>query len=385
MITSPFRRLQMPSGAPGLGVSGVSCQNGPANAAPSRPAPRPEARTRPVAGKPQGSSAKMSAPPPEPSEPDEETHADACDTPHTRDAASNDFFLAGQRIPARRPEPGLYVVATPIGNLGDITLRALETLATADLIACEDTRVTAKLMRRYGLKTPLTAYHEHNAERAKPRLLAALGEGGVVALVSDAGTPLVSDPGYRLVRDVLAEGHAVIPLPGASAPLAALVGAGLATDTFCFAGFLPVRQGQRRSRLAELGSVPATLVFFESPRRVASTLADMAETFGPDRDAVVARELTKAFETFERGTLGELGARFADANVRGEIVIVVGPPAAGHDADPKDADALLVAALATMKPAGAAKEVARATGLDRKTLYARAMDLKSADRRDETP
>uniref|UniRef100_UPI003BAD1558 16S rRNA (cytidine(1402)-2'-O)-methyltransferase n=1 Tax=Stappia sp. TaxID=1870903 RepID=UPI003BAD1558 len=325
----------------------------------------------------------MSARPPEPSEPDEETEADAF--AEATGSASRDFFLAGQRIPARRPAPGLYIVATPIGNLGDITLRALETLATADLVACEDTRVTSKLMHRYGLKTPLTAYHEHNAERARPRLLSALGEGGVVALVSDAGTPLVSDPGYRLVRDVLAEGHQVIPLPGASAPLAALVGAGLATDTFCFAGFLPVKQGQRRSRLAELGGIPATLVFFESPRRVAATLADMATTLGAEREAVVARELTKAFETFERGTLAELHDRFADENVRGEIVIVVGPPEAGHDANPEDADALLAAALATMKPAGAAKEVARATGLDRKVLYARAMELKSADRKDETP
>ena len=327
----------------------------------------------------------MSVRPPEPSDPDEEPDVDAFNELSVSGPASSDFFLSGQRIPARKPAPGLYIVATPIGNLGDVTLRALETLATADLVACEDTRVTAKLMRRYGLKTPLTAYHEHNAERARPRLLAALGEGGVVALVSDAGTPLVSDPGYRLVRDVLAEGHQVIPLPGASAPLAALVGAGLATDTFCFAGFLPVKQGQRRARLAELGSVPATLVFFESPRRVAATLADMAATLGTEREAVVARELTKAFETFERGTLAELHERFADENVRGEIVIVVGPPEAGRDADPEDADALLAAALATMKPAGAAKEVARATGLDRKVLYARAMDLKSADRKDETP
>ncbi|MHC5655743.1 16S rRNA (cytidine(1402)-2'-O)-methyltransferase [Stappia sp.] len=291
----------------------------------------------------------------------------------------DDFFIGAQRFEAPRQEPGLYIVSTPIGNLGDITVRGLETLAGADLVACEDTRVTATLMRRFGLKTPLTAYHEHNAERARPKLLGVLAAGGKVALVSDAGTPLVSDPGYRLVKAVLAEGHKVIPIPGASAPLAALVGAGLPSDTVCFAGFLPVKSGQRTSRLAELSRVPATLVFFESPRRVAASLADMAGVFGKTREAVVARELTKTFETFERGTLSELARRFDGETVRGEIVVVVAPPEPRPEADPADADRLLAEALATMKPAAAAKQVSQLTGVERKDLYARALTLKSGE------
>ncbi|WP_417769305.1 16S rRNA (cytidine(1402)-2'-O)-methyltransferase [Stappia sp.] len=304
---------------------------------------------------------------------------DGTDNPARRGEADGDrsFFIGAHRLDAPRVAAGLYIVSTPIGNLGDMTVRGLETLAAADIVACEDTRVTATLMRRFGLKTPLTAYHEHNAERARPKLMAALAEGKVVALVSDAGTPLVSDPGYRLVRDVVEEGYRVFPVPGANAPLAALVGSGLPSDTICFAGFLPQKSGQRRNRLQELEALPATLILFESPHRIAASLADMVEILGRSRQAAVARELTKRFETFERGTLGDLAGRFDGETVKGEIVVVIAPPEARPAADAKDADALLSEALATMKPAGAAKHVAGLTGLDRKDLYARALAIKA--------
>jgi len=291
--------------------------------------------------------------------------------------AGRAYAIGGSTIAAPSIEPALYVVATPIGNLGDITVRALETLAAADLVACEDTRVTAVLMKRYGLAAPLLAYHEHNAERQRPRLLAALAEGKRVALVSDAGTPLVSDPGFRLVQEVVAAGFRVVPIPGASAVLAGLVAAGLPTDAFLFAGFLPAKGGQRRRRIGELVQVPATLVFFESPHRLAESLADLAAGLGPDRPAAVARELTKYYETIERGTLGSLAERFAAAAPKGEIVVLVGPPVE-RAASAEEADALLAAALASLPASAAAADVARATGLDRRTLYRRALALKGA-------
>lgn len=292
-------------------------------------------------------------------------------------AAGRRFVIGANAYDAPKLEPALYIVSTPIGNLGDMTVRGLETLAAADLVACEDTRVTATLMQRFALKTPLIAYHEHNAARQRPKLLQALADGKVVALVSDAGTPLVSDPGYRLVVEAAERGLKVVPIPGASALLAALVGAGLPSDTVCFAGFLPQKGGQRAKRLAELASVPATLVFYESPHRLAASLAAMAEELGGDRAAAVARELTKRFETFERGTLAALAERYADETVKGEIVVVVGPPAGdARDHAAEDADALLLEALQTMKPAAAAKSVAQMTGVERKELYARAMALK---------
>ena len=230
-------------------------------------------------------------------------------------------------IAARPLEPALYLVATPIGNLSDITIRALETLAAADIVACEDTRVTRVLLDRYGIRQRSTPYHEHNADEAGPRLIAALAEGKSVALVSDAGTPLVSDPGYRLVERALAAGIKVVPIPGASAVLAALTASGLPSDTFLFAGFLPVKGGQLRSRLEALKSTDATLIFFESPRRLAETLDAMAEIFGGERRAVVARELTKTFEELRRGTLDELAAHYREAATpKGEIVICVAPP-----------------------------------------------------------
>ena len=302
------------------------------------------------------------------------TEPDENEAPQT---ASRDFFIGAHRLKAPSLASGLYIVATPIGNLGDMTVRGLEVLAAADLVACEDTRVTATLMQRFGLKTPLTAYHEHNAQKVRPRLMAALEAGRAIALVSDAGTPLVSDPGYRLVREVVEAGHKVFPVPGASAPLAALVASGLPSDTFCFAGFLPQKGGPRTARLEELSRIPATLIFFESPHRIAASLADMASVFGGEREAAVAREITKRFETFERGTLEELARHFADGPARGEFVVVIAPPPERPQADAGDADALLAEALKTMKAAGAAKHVAQLTGLDRKDLYARALEMKA--------
>lgn len=286
------------------------------------------------------------------------------------------FAMDGQQIAARPLPPGLYIVSTPIGNLGDVTVRALATLAAADLVACEDTRVTRVLTERYGIAKRLIAYHDHNAARQRPKLLAALEEGQVVALVSDAGTPLVSDPGYRLVNEALAAGHAVVPVPGASAVLAALTVSGLPSDAFLFGGFLPPKTTARRKRLGEFAATPATLMFFESPQRVAASLADMAAVLGAARRSAVARELTKAFETVRRGTLAELAAAFAaEPPPKGEIVVVVGPPAPVTP-DAADVDALLLELLAAHPVREAAAEAATRTGLSRRTLYQRALALK---------
>ena len=289
------------------------------------------------------------------------------------------FLVEGVVIPAKPIAAGLHVVATPIGNLGDVTLRALQTLAAADLIACEDTRVTAVLLRRYCIEAKLTPYHEHNAARQRPKILMALAEGKSVALVSDAGTPLISDPGFRLAAEVRTAGHPVIPIPGASALLAALVASGLPTDAFLFAGFLPPKTVARKKRLAELAAIPATLVFFESPQRLAASLADIAAVLGEARPAAVARELTKAFETIRTGTLAELAAAYGgEATPRGEIVVVVGPPGeAATSAD--DADALLAELLATKPVSEAAAEAAAMTGLPRRDLYRRALALKAGE------
>ena len=294
--------------------------------------------------------------------------------------AGRHFRLHDVAVPARPLEPALYLVATPIGNLADITLRALDTLAGADVLACEDTRVTRVLLDRYGIATRPYAYHEHNADEAGPRLIAALDAGKSVALVSDAGTPLVSDPGYRLALAAIEAGHRVVPIPGASAPLAALVGSGLPNDAFLFAGFLPTKDKAKRDRLAALSTVPATLVFFESPHRIAATVAAAAEVLGAARPACVCRELTKTFEEFRRGTLAELAAFYGDGHtVKGEIVFVVGPPGEAEAPDDAEVDRLL-AALAKDMPAGkAATEAARRTGLARKDLYQRLLDLKAAD------
>lgn len=286
------------------------------------------------------------------------------------------FHVDASRFAAPRLDPALYVVATPVGHLADVTLRALETLAAADLIACEDTRVTRVLLDRYGIHTHLVSYNDHNAAERRPRLIAAIAEGKAVALVSDAGTPLVSDPGFKLVQEVAAAGHRVVPIPGASAMLAALVAAGLPSDTFLFAGFLPVKLEARRQRIEELAPVRATLIFYESPHRLDETLADLATVLGPDRPGVVARELTKTFEEVVRLPLGELAARYAATKPKGEIVVLVGPPGAEAPAGADDVDRLLGLALSRLPPGKAAAEVARLTGQDRKALYERALALK---------
>lgn len=289
---------------------------------------------------------------------------------------SSRFAIEGQTFPAPRLAPGLYVVATPIGNLGDVTLRALRTLAAADMLACEDTRVTRVLLDRYSIGRPLVTYHEHNAAQQRPKLLDALAEGKSVALCSDAGTPLLSDPGYRLVLDAAAAGYAVFPIPGASALLAGLVTAGLPTDSFFFAGFLPSKPAGRRKRLQALATVPGSLVFYESPHRVAASLEDMAAVLG-DRPAAVARELTKAFETVRRGPLSTLATAFGDTPPRGEIVIVVGPPVEAVP-DEETVDALLRRLLVSGGVKSAAEEAAAATGLPRRDLYQRALALREA-------
>lgn len=290
------------------------------------------------------------------------------------DARGRRYTPFGAAIEAPRPEPGLYLVATPIGNLSDISLRALEVLAGADVIACEDTRVTRKLAERYGIETPLTPYHEHNATEARPKLLARLADGQAVALVSDAGTPLISDPGYKLVLAARAAGHPVTAIPGASAVLAALAVAGLPTDRFFFEGFLPPKQVARRKRIAALAAIPATLVFFESGPRLAAALADLAEGLGP-RTGAICRELTKLHEEVRRASLDELAQTYADgAETRGEIVIVVAPPSEPETAD-ADIDALLRQALARVSVKDAVGEVALTTGRPRRDVYRRALAL----------
>ena len=270
--------------------------------------------------------------------------------------------------------PGLYLVATPIGNLRDITLRALDVLAGCDLLLAEDTRVTGKLLSAYGIRTRLERHDEHVAERSIPRILERLEAGERVALVSDAGTPMVSDPGYRLAREAIAAGHAVIPIPGASAALAALTLAGLPTDRFLFAGFPPPKSGARRTFLEEFANVRATLIFYEGASRVADCLADMAAVFGP-RPAAVCRELTKLYETCVRGPLDALAADPQFEHPKGEIVILVGP-GADKAASADDAEAALREAMARLPLGEAASEVAKALGLSRKDLYRQALAMK---------
>ena len=285
------------------------------------------------------------------------------------------FTALGLSAEAERLAPGLHVVATPIGNLRDISLRALATLAAADTVLAEDTRVTKVLLAHYGITTPLTAYHEHNAAALRPQLLQRLAGGAALALVSDAGTPLVSDPGFKLVAEAAAQGTPVTAVPGASAVLAALVVAGLPTDRFFFEGFLPAKSGARRQRIAELAAVPGTLVFFESARRVADCLADLSAVLGP-RDAALARELTKHFETVRRGPLPELAAQLgAEDPPKGEIVLLVGPPGAPAAASPETVDEHLAAALAEHSVKDAAAIVAARTGAPKREVYARALSL----------
>jgi 16S rRNA (cytidine1402-2'-O)-methyltransferase len=274
--------------------------------------------------------------------------------------------------------PGLYLVATPIGNLRDITLRAIDVLAGADIVVCEDTRVTAKLLNAYDIKKKTIAYNDHNADRQRGPVLEMLGGGGRVALVSDAGTPLVSDPGFKLVRDALDLGIPVTPVPGACAPVAALQIAGLPTDRFVFLGFLPPKSGARRTALQEWLHTPATLIMFESGPRLAASLADMAAVFSAERPAAVVREITKKFEESRRGTLAELAAWYAENEALGEIVVLVGPGTAPA-ATEGDIETQLAAALKTMSVRDAAAFVAAATGEPKKKVYEIALKLGRGD------
>ena len=290
---------------------------------------------------------------------------------------------AREEAPPSKPqpgaEPGLWLVATPIGNLEDISQRALAVLASVDRIACEDTRRTGRLLARHGIEARLVSYHEHNAARVRPTLIRSLEGGASLALVSDAGTPLISDPGYKLVRAALDAGIRVSGCPGPSAPLLALVLSGLPTDRFYFGGFLPARAGARREALAALEALDATLVFFESPRRLAASLADMAETLGP-RPAAVARELTKLHEEMRRATLDELAAHYAEAGApRGEVVVVAGGGDAARPAlSDADIDGRLDDLLATGTVRDAAAALSAETGRPRRELYARALTRSRA-------
>lgn len=290
------------------------------------------------------------------------------------------YTAFGLKAEAEPLAPGLHIVATPIGNLRDISFRALATLAAADAILAEDTRTSKTLLAHYGISTPLLPYHEHNAAQMRPKVLARLREGGKLALISDAGTPLVSDPGYKLVAELVAEGLPVTGIPGPSAVLAALVLAGLPTDRFFFEGFLPPKSAARRTRLTELATIPGTLVFFESPRRLAEMLADAAAVFGT-RTGAVARELTKFHETVRRGTLPELAAHYeTDEEARGEIVVIIGPPGADELLPTGDViDERLRAALVGLSLKEAVAQVAAETGQPRRKVYARALELTRGD------
>lgn len=274
-------------------------------------------------------------------------------------------------------KPGLYIVATPIGNLGDLSPRAVAVLSGANVIAVEDSRVTAKLLNHIGIKRPMTPYHDHNAEHVRPGLIARMASE-VVVLVSDAGTPLISDPGYKLVRDARAAGHNIVTVPGPCAAVAALTLAGLPTDRFLFLGFLPSKAVARATAIAEVAAVRATLILYESGPRLSATLAALAQGLG-DREAGVAREITKRFEECVTGTLTDLSERYADAPPKGEIVVIVAPPGeVVIESTADQVDAALIEAMTRLPAAKAAGEVAKALGLDRRELYARATVLKGA-------
>src|SRR5712671_3486214 len=285
------------------------------------------------------------------------------------------YSIGGHVLSAPRPVPGLYLVATPIGNLGDITLRALETLAGVDIIACEDTRITRRLTERYAISAELKPYHEHNAAVARPKILEKLAQGASIALVSDAGTPLISDPGFKLVREVCAAGHAVIAVPGASSVLTALSVAALPTDRFFFEGFLPAKETARRARLAELARIDATLVLFESGNRVPDTLRDLADIMGA-RDAAICREMTKMHEEIRRAPVSELALAADTLETRGEFVLVIGPPAAGAQIMAEDElDGLLRSSLQRGSVKDAVAHAVELSGRPRREIYARALEL----------
>ncbi len=296
--------------------------------------------------------------------------------------SSRSFLVGGASVPAPPLTGGLYVVATPIGNLADVTLRALSILAGADGILAEDTRVSRTLLARYGIETPVSPYHEHNAAEARPRALRRIAEGEALALISDAGTPLISDPGYKLVAEAVALGLPVSAAPGPSAALAALCVAGLPTDRFFFEGFLPVKQSARRARINALAAVPGTLIFYEAPGRLADALADLMLELGP-RPAAVARELTKLHEEVRRGSLGALAAEYAGAEAeapRGEIVIVVGAAEARAPISEDALDREIAETLTKLSVRDAAAALAAKHGLPRRQVYARALALAGAAR-----
>lgn len=275
--------------------------------------------------------------------------------------------------PPEALSPGLYIVATPIGNLGDVTLRAVDTFTRCDVVACEDTRVTGKLLKHLGIHKPLHRYNDHSDENARMRLVHMMQEQAVV-LVSDAGTPLISDPGYRLVQDARAGGVAITSLPGACAAITGLTLSGLPNDRFLFAGFLPVKEQARKAALQNVSAIDATLIFYETGPRLVKSLEAMAEAL-PDRTVSVARELTKLFEECRTDSAGTLAQHYRDNPPKGEIVLMVAPPTE-TEFSLQDADELLRTALLTDKASQAAGKVAKATGLDRKMLYARAMELR---------
>lgn len=288
------------------------------------------------------------------------------------------YIIGANSYQAPVIENALYLVSTPIGNLGDITIRALEVLSACDLLACEDTRTTRVLLDRYAIHKKAVSYHEHNAQVSGAMLIDALTSGKSVALVSDAGTPLISDPGFRLVTQAREAGIKIVPIPGASALLTALVATGLPTDSFYFNGFLPTKKGARIKQLQDLSALDTTLIFYESPHRAAETLVDMAEVFGGERLAALTRELTKTFETFDCDNLSNLAQKYADVErIRGEIVLVVGRPLAKEISfDAGDIDKLLLDLAQSMPAPKAAQEAASITGQKRQDLYLRLMALR---------
>lgn len=286
------------------------------------------------------------------------------------------YIIGAHRYEAEPLAPGLHVVATPIGNMGDITIRALATLAAADTVLCEDTRTSGKLMERFALKTRLAPYHEHNAQKVRPEILERLKQGATIALISDAGMPLVSDPGYRLVKEAAELGIPVTAAPGPSAVLTGLALSGLPTDRFLFAGFVPQKQGERRRVFAEFARLKATLIFFESPHRIVETLQDLAGSL-PGRSVAVTRELTKLHEEVLRGSASDIAAQLEGrASVKGEITLLIGPPEEDEAVSEEDVEAAITEALAAMPASKAASEVAKRFNLNRQDIYQRILARK---------
>lgn len=287
-----------------------------------------------------------------------------------------EWFQANQDETISKPlalDPALYLVATPIGNLGDMTLRGLWVLRNADIVLCEDTRITGGLLHHYGIKKQLLTCHDHNEAERQAEILRRLAEGQAIALVSDAGTPLISDPGYKLVQACRAAGHSIVPVPGACAAITALTFSGLPSDRFMFIGFLPPKQAARQEVLKDLAQTQATLIFYESPQRLKATLADLCQLYGPERPAAVGRELTKLYEDMQSATLGELAAFYEQDEIKGEIVLLIGPST--QEAPKQDLDAALRQALETMSIRDAATAVSGALGLKKSVVYQRALDL----------